>query len=408
MLPEVTPGAARGFPLFWTARGASQFGDQITLLALPWLVASTTNSPLATGLLEAAAFAPVLLFGFHLGALADRRSRRRSMVQADLFRIALLLTVPIAVALNGDVRLGQVIAVAFLVGIGQALFEASAQPFLADLVPKEELVKSNAKLSFTEGLAEVAGPALAGVLIAAIGASQALVVDAATFAISAIALLAVVKVSERIDTSGTPYRRAIRDGLRVLVRTPQLRALTGVQASANLGSGVFAGLLVFFLQRTLGLSGWHAGLVFAVNGAGGILAGVLASRVTARIGVARSVLAGVMSGGVGFLLVAVASPSSWPVLATAGMGIIGVGVVTAVIASSTLRQQLVPGEFLGRVTAGYRAVVNGSIAVGAVAGGAIGNWIGVRTGLLTGAGIYLIVGVAGLATALNVGDPVDT
>lgn len=404
MLFAVTPGAARRFPLFWTARGASQFGDQITLLALPWLVATTTKSPLATGLLEAAAFAPVLIFGLPLGALADRRSRRRSMIQADVFRIALLLSVPVAVTMHGDALLGHIIAVAFLAGLSQALFEASAQPFLADLVPPSALVACNARLSFTEGLAEVAGPALAGVLIAVIGASDALIVDAGTFAISAIALASVWKVTERIDLAPAKYRHAIREGLRVLFRTPRLRALTLVQAGANLGSGVFAGLLVFFLQQTLDLSGWHAGLVYATNGLGGILAGLVATRLTRRVGVARVVLVGVIIGGIGFGLTAIATPSTWPVSATIGMGVIGFGVVTAVIASATLRQQAVPGEVLGRVTASYRTVVNGAIAVGAVIGGAIGNWVGVREGLVIGTAVYLLAGITGLASSLNAPD----
>ncbi len=399
----------RGFPLFWVGRTASQFGDQITLLALPWLIADATASPLAVGALEAVAFAPMLLFGLPIGALADRRSRRRSMIESDVARALLIGFLPLSIlVLELGTSVAMVLVITFAIGVGNALFEASAQAFLPDLVPSDEIVKANARLSLTEGLAEVAGPATAGVLIAVLGASGALAVDAATFALSAIVLIALVGVRERFSIDTAPMRAAIREGLTFVTRHARLRTLTLVIAGSNLGSGMVAGLIVLFLQRTIGLEGWGAGIVYAVNGAGGVAASFVSQRLVARIGVSRTVLAGLTGGAAGFVLVAVTTAGWWFVTATAGMGLIGVGVVTSFIASASLRQRAVGAELLGRVTTSYRTVVNGAVALGALIGGVVGEFAGVRTALLLGAGIYVGVTVSAFRTVLNSPDAVES
>lgn len=402
-------GHLRGFPLFWAGRATSQFGDQITLLALPFLITDVTSSPLAVGALEAVAFAPMLLLGLPLGALADRRSRRRSMIQADVLRMLFVGSLPVLIiGLDLDTKIAYVLVIAFLVGLGNALFEASAQAFLTDLVPPVEIVRCNARLSLTEGIAEVVGPASAGVLIAALGATGALAIDAVTFGLSATALVAMVRVRERYSTAAPMMRTAIKEGLRIVVHEPRLRALTLVIAGSNLGSGIVAGLLILFLRRTVGLEGWGAGLLYALNGAGGIAASVVSQRLVSRIGVGRTVVSGMIGGAVGFCLLAVTSESTWYLTATLGMVLIGVGVVTAFIASASLRQRMVPSELLGRVTTSYRTVVNGAVALGALAGGVIGELIGVRPALLVGAGVYVAVTVSSFFTALNAPDEFDS
>lgn len=323
------------------------------------------------------------------------------MVEADLLRMVMLFTIPLSVALGLDTNLALVLAVAFLVGIGHALFEASAQAFLTDLVPRGEIVRSNARLSLTEGLAEVGGPLLAGGLIAALGATGAVTVDAATFALSALALIAVHRVTETVAPRSQAMRAAIGEGLRTLVRQPQLKALTVLQAAGNLCSGIVAGLAILFLQRTLGLSGWQAGIVYAANGLGGVAASLVCPRLTGRFGIGRTVLLGVLGAAVGFALLSVSTTATWAFLATGGMALVGVGVVTSIIASASLRQHLVPSAFLGRVTTSYRTVVNGAVALGALLGGVIGEIVGVRPALLVGSAAYLAVSAVGFATPLN-------
>ena len=395
----------RGFPLFWSARAASQFGDQITLIALPWLMAGSTGSPLATGALEAVAVAPVLFLGLPLGAFADRRSRRRSMIQADALRFVALLTIPVVAVVGDQAGAAQVLIVAFVVGIGTALFEASAQPFLTDLVEPRRLVTCNARISLTEGLAEVIGPVVGGLLIAGLGASGAVGADATTFVISGIAILCLHRVTERFSTAHTTYRFAIAEGLRLVAGLRRLRTLGLLQTGENFAAGMVLGLLVFFLQKVLGLGGFQAGLVYAANGVGGVAAGILAPRFTARIGVGRTQIWSEILAGVGFVILSTSTVDSWRVTATLGVGLVGLGVVTGIISSATLRQHLVPAELLGRVTTTFRTALSGGLALGALTGGIVGTFVGVRAGLVLGALIYLAVSLSGFFTSLNAPDP---
>lgn len=395
----------RGFPLFWSARAASQFGDQITLIALPWLIAGSTGSPLATGALEAVAVAPVLFLGLPLGAFADRRSRRRSMIQADALRFAALLTIPVVAAVGDQAGAAQVLIVAFVVGIGTALFEASAQPFLTDLVEPRRLVTCNARISLTEGLAEVVGPVVGGLLIAGLGASGAVGADATTFVISGIAILSLHRVTEHFSNAQATYRHAILEGLRLVAGLNRLRTLGMLQAGQNFAGGMVLGLLVIFLQRVLGLGGFQAGLVYAANGVGGVAAGLLAPRAAAWLGVGRThVWAGILAS-VGFVILPTSTVDSWRVTATLGVALVGLGVVTGIISGATLRQRLVPAELLGRVTTAFRTALSGGLALGALTGGIVGSLVGVRAGLVLGALIYLAVSLSGFFTSLNAPDP---
>jgi len=401
----VPVGQREGFRPFWAARAASQFGDEITILALPWLVAAETGSPLAVGLLEALVFAPVLLVGLPIGAWADRRSRKRSMIEADLVRLVLLVSIPAAVLAGLGANLGHVMVVAFLAGIGRIAFEASAQALLPDLVPQDQIVRANSRLSLTEGLAAVLGPATAGVLIATVGASGAIALDAVTFAISAGMLWLVWVARENYGAMRERMGTAIRAGLRATARNEFVKTLTLTIGAGNVASGIVIGMMTIFLQRTLHLDGWQAGIIYASNGVGAVVAASIAPRLSSRVGIARAVLFGLACATVGFLLVAVSETSTWFITATLGDALVGCGIVINIISSASLRQRTVPPELLGRVTVSYRLVVNGAVALGAVVGGVVGETVGVREAIGVGVAIYVVVAIGALRTCLNGPDP---
>ncbi len=383
----------------------SQFGDEITMLALPWLLAESTASPLAVGALEAFLFLPVAFFGLPIGVVADRRSRRLSMMQADVLRLVMLMSIALVAWFVGTPQLVHVLVAAFVIGIGHAFFEASAQAFLPDLVPPQAIVRANARLSFTEGLCVVAGPAAAGLLIALIGASGAVAVDAVTFGLSFGAIWLIGRTTETLSKTSKPMRAAMGDGLRLFRGQPHLRALTSVVAIANVGAAFITALAVFFFQQTLNLEGWQAGVIYSVNGFGGIAASLLVSRLSSRVGLGRTVVVGLGVATVGAALLPFATHATWFVLATLALTLIGFGVVSMIVASASLRQRLVPGELLGRVTATYRAVVNGALVIGALIGGLLGQFVGLRMALSTGAAIYGLAVVFALFTVLSGPDP---
>jgi MFS family permease len=382
----------------------SQFGDEITMLALPWLLAESTASPLAVGALEAFLFLPVVVFGLQLGVIADRRSRRISLMQADVLRFVMLMSIASVAWFWGGPYLAHILVAVFVIGTAHALFEASAQAFLTDLVPIQAIVRANARLSFTEGLCIVAGPAIAGLLIAFMGASGAIAIDALTFALSFVALLLIGRRPETFSATREPMRAAMGDGFRAIKSQPLLRALMEVIACSNIGAAFVTALAVFYFQRTLHLEGWQAGVVYSVNGIGAIAASLVIPRLSTRIGLGRTVVVGVVIAGVGAALLPLATQRTWFVFATLSLTLIGFGVVSLVVASTSIRQRLVPGELLGRVTASYRTVVNGALVIGALIGGTIGQFVGLRVALGTGAAIYGVAVIFALSSALNAPD----
>ncbi len=395
----------RGFGLFWAGRAASQFGDEITVLALPWLVAQETGSPFAVGSLEALVYVPALLFALPLGAWADRRSRKRSMIEADLIRMVLLGSIPIAVLAGFGPSLGLVMVVGFLAGMARILFEASAQAFLPDLVPQKGIVRANSRLSLTEGLATILAPVTAGLLIATVGASDAIGLDALTFAFSAGTLWLVWVERERFGVVREGMGSAMRAGVRATARNPFVRALTLTVGASNVGSGFVIGMMAIFLQQTLGLHGWQAGIVYASNGVGGVLAAAITPRLAPRMGIARPILVGLAVTTVGISLVSISTSATWYILTTVGDGLVGFGIVLIIISSASLRQRTVPSELLGRVTVSYRLVASGSIALGAFIGGIVGETVGVRQAIVVGAVIYAVVATMALRTCLNGPEP---
>lgn len=395
----------RGFNLFWAARAISQFGDEVSVLALPWLIAEMTSSPLAVALLEALVFAPVLLLGLPIGALADRRSRKRSMVESDLVRLLAVGSIPVAALIGLGTSLAHVLAVVVLAGTFRILFEASSQAALPDLVPAHAVVGSNARLAFTEGLAAICGPALAGVLIATIGTQGTVAVDALTFAISGCAIALVIIPRERHQRARESMGSAVRAGLAMVRGVRHLRTLTLVSGASNVAAGMAVGMSAIFFQRVLGVDGWEAGLVYGANGVGGVFGSMLSTHLIARIGLGRATLVGITSTATGILLLGLSAGASWFVTATTGSGAVGFGIAIAVIASASLRQRVVPSAMLGRVTSTYRLVVNGAIAFGAITGGLVAHSLGVRTAMIAAAGLMFVVVVAALATCLNGPDP---
>lgn len=392
---------SRGFPVFWFGQAVSQFGDEITLLALPWLLAETTASPLAVGALEAFSFLPVLVFGLAAGVIADRRSRRRSMLDADATRFVLYASIPIAAWITGDTLIAHVLVVAFCAGTARILFEASSQAFLPDLLKGQGLVQANSRLSTTEGLAIVLGPPLAGVLVAVFGAATAVALDSLTFLASFVAIACLTRVDERLGHRQPGEGFGFTDGLKAIRANRIIATSTLINSCANIASGMTAALLVFFLQRTLGLSGLQAGLVIGANGVGVLAAGRIGRLSSRRFGLGRTIVVGQAVAATGVVTLAAASGAYAAPIAAGGLALLGFGVIMTIVASVSLRQYLIPGPLLGRVTATYRTSLHGAMALGAFTGGAVGEFVGVREALWVAASIFVLVALTALMSPLR-------
>jgi len=229
----------RRFRRFWAGQSVSQCGDRITELALPLIAISALNaSANQVAWLTALIWTPNLLAIF-LGAWVDHRAhKRRLLILADLVRAAVLLSVPAAYLLAA-VTLGQLYAVALLMGTAGVLFNTAYPPFFARLVPQASYVDANSKLSASRSASYVAGPAIGGALIQALTAPVTVVVDALTFLVSAV-LVGRVSVDEPSAVFGNAAAPSLlqraREGLSFVVRHPVLRATLGCAARSPLSA----------------------------------------------------------------------------------------------------------------------------------------------------------------------------
>src|ERR671934_866223 len=151
------------FMRVWAGSTISLVGDQVTLLALPWLVFQLPRSPLQLGIVTALQGLPFLLFTLIAGVYADRWDRRIVMLTADVVRFAVLATVPLAWAFH-VLTIWQLYVVAFIHGTGRVWFDVAQYALLPGIVRSEQLVDANSKFFTTEGASGLLGPSAGGVL----------------------------------------------------------------------------------------------------------------------------------------------------------------------------------------------------------------------------------------------------
>ena len=220
------------FVKLWVGSTVSGFGAQITFLALPLAaVLALDATPLEMGLLAAAGSVPALMFGLGTGVWVDRVKKRPVMIVADYGRAILIWTVPVA-AVFQLLNIWRLYFVAFAMGAFNMLFTVANRSMLPTLVGRAELVEANGKLEVGRSSAQVVGPGIAGILIRAFRAPIALVVDAVTFVVSAVAVQ-TIRTTEPESAPSMGESRFIREamvGLKLIARSQVLLPIVVVVA----------------------------------------------------------------------------------------------------------------------------------------------------------------------------------
>ncbi len=377
----------RNYRLIWSAASVSAFGTQITLLALPLLAAVTLHaSPLEMGVLAAAQNSAVPVFGLFAGVLADRRARKPLMMSADLGRALLLLTIPIAWWAD-QLSVPLLIVVSFLSGGFGVLFDVTQQAVVPGIVKRDELVEANGKIYLSESAADLGGPGLSGLLVQLIGAPLAILLDAASYLVSGLTL-ARLRLADAapasLEAGFRSMRREISEGFRTFRSIPILRTMSYSVAAGNLFENARSAILVLFMTRELGFSAALVGVVYAIGGAGFFAGALLPSWVARRAGLGRAIVIGLLLLWVGDLLFPLAGgpkPVAFAILAAA-MFIFGFGGSIFDVNQFSLRQAVTPDRARGRVNATIRVLIRGIAPVGALLGGVIAEFAGLRAALI--------------------------
>jgi MFS family permease len=374
------------FMRLWSAQTISQFGSQITYLALPLAAIVVLDaSAFEVAALAAIEWAPWLLFSLPVGAWVDRLPRRPILVLADVGRALVLVSVPLAYAAD-VLTIWQLYAVGFVTGVLTVFFDVAYQSYLPSLVDRGQLQEGNSKLEISRSGAQLAGPGFAGVLVDLVTAPAAIVADAVSFVASALFLGAIRREEKPLQREQrTRLRVDIAEGLRYVLMHPVLRPSMAFVAVVNFFGQVLSSILLVYAVRDLQLSPAEIGFGFGLGNVGFLIGAALSTRISNRVGVGRTLVGAAALGGWPLLLVPLAPQAvALPILIAAFALSSFAGVVYNVVGLS-LMQAITPGRLLGRMNASRRFVVWGTIPLGALAGGALASVIGLRETLFVGA-----------------------
>jgi predicted MFS family arabinose efflux permease len=373
----------------FAAQTISRWGDTFNTVALVVLVFRLTGSGLGVSGAVIAEIAPVLLLAPLAGAIIDRLPRIRVLIAADLWRMTLAALLPLV-----DQHLAAVYAVAFGVAAGTVCFNPAASSVLPSTVDEEELVAANSGLWSAAVISQITLAPLAGVLVATLGVAPAFLLNAASFAASALLLSGLHLPGPPAATAAGSWLARMGEGARLMRSDRLLRLLAVVQLLAALSAGATSALLVVLAGRHLGVGPGGFGMLLAAIGVGAGLGPLLLARLVSNPRRPALVFGPLLLRGLVDLLLA--STRSLPI-AMGALAAYGVGTSTGMVTYSSLLQAEVTPQARGRVFAGFDLLWQAGRLTSLVLGGIAADALGIRAIYYLGGLLLLVAGTPGFA-----------
>ncbi|HET7699486.1 MAG TPA: MFS transporter [Candidatus Limnocylindria bacterium] len=394
----------------WAGQTVSELGTVVTRTAIPLVALLVLGAgPTEMALLVVSASSAVLIVGLVAGVWVDRLPRRPLLIWSDVVRAALLLSIPLAHGF-GALRIEHLYFVMFLEACLGALFDAAYPAYVPSLIGADRVLDGNSKLATSSSIAEIGGPGLAGGLVQLISAPLAILVDAVSFVVSAISLVAI-----RTPEPPRPLRELrltviaeVREGLAVVRRHALIFPLALNNVVEHFFGSFYAVLYSIYLLDELHLEPFLLGIVISAGGVGSLVGSLAAGRVAGVLGVGRAIVVmGLASSALGVLTPLAQGPLAVATLMVFLPQLIGDGLKTVQgIGEITLRQRVVPDRVLGRVNATMEVLSHGVGPFGALVAAVVAEAFGVRAGIAVGwAGLALSNVILLLSPVRRVGDP---
>lgn len=371
--------ANRNYRLLFTASAVSNLGDGISALAFPWLATLITRDPVMIALVAAATRLPWFLFAIPAGVITDRFNRQRLMVQADILRLILTCGV-VALILSGPAlplpdTAGQaqtlilgLCAAAFLLGSAEVIRDNVAQTALPSIVAKVDLEAANGQMwSIEQIMGQFVGPPLAGLLIA-LAVPLPFAVDAATFAIAAWCVWLIAMPPRAVAKMPSGFWLQMKEGIIWIYAHKLILRLAIMLGALNMLHMIALTVLVLFSQEILNLGAAGHGILLTAGAAGGVLGGLLAPRVVARIGPDTSVKIALLTFPLPYIAIFLTSN---PYVVAAALFVEMLAAILWNVVTVSLRQRTIPDNLLGRVNSIYRFFGWGTMPIGALIGGVL-------------------------------------
>lgn len=379
----------------WAANGFSNLGDGLYQITLPLIAVQLTSSPTRIATLSVMLSLPWLLFALQAVSIVDRFDRHKVMLWVTGGRVVLLFVLTLAVILN-FISLPLLYAVAFLLGVGETLVDTALTSIVPSIVSKDRLNWANAHITAAQTVTNTfIGPPLAGFL-AGIGFAFATGSNTFLYLSAGFALLLIrgtFAASSHPDSSTNQNLWAhLTGGIRFLWDDRLIRDLTLFTASMNIFWAGWSALLVLYAVKPgpMRLNEFEFGLLLTAMAVGGLLGSMIADPLQKRIGT-RNALVLDFVGTILLLGVPARTTNAWVV--GASVFIAGLGASVWVILVASIRQQVVPGDLLGRVYSASRFISWGIGPIGATLAGLVAEIWGIRT-------MFTIGGLASIVTLL--------
>jgi MFS family permease len=384
--------AHRDFRLLLVGQTTSQFGTQVSGIAIPLLAVLTLDaSPFELGLVTASGTLAFALIGLPAGAWLDRWRRRPILVASDLVRTVLLATIPLG-ALLGFLTIPYLVAVSLLIGFARVFFDVGYQSYLPSVIGRHQVLAGNSAMETIRASGQVVGPGIGGALVSLIGAANVVLIQAVTFAVSAASLLAIRAREPAIVVPPEAPRllAQIVEGLSFVRHNRILRSMAIASAASNFSFAAAAAVSFIFLSRTLELSATAIGLIIAAGSVTVVLGAAFTPKLSRLVGSARIIWLSLAVTGPIALVGPLAQPGWLVVLVIVSIASGEFGQIIYAITNVSLRQRLCPDRMLGRVNATMRFLIMGLFPLGALLGGILGEVIGLRGTLWVAGGIIVL------------------
>lgn len=392
---------SESFLRYWRATAVSGLGTYVTVFALQALVVLTLDGTAAdVGWLNAARWLPYLTFGLVVGALVDGRRRLPLMVRTDVAQAVLLLVIPVLWWLDA-LSLPVLLAVVFAYGTAAVVNMAATMSLLPRLVERGQLQSAHARVDGADAVSSTAGPALGGLLVSAVGAPLAVVLDSVTYLYSALTLRRI-ELDEPPPRTGVTARGLVREvveGVRWAYGGSGLRTLAIATHGWFVGNAIVGVVLAPYAFLVLDLSAAELGLVGAAGGVGAVLGAAITTAVGRRLGTGRTIILCHLLTTGAVVTMTLAGPTSYAAWVLGlGQGIYGLAMGMSNSHEMSYRQLVTPDELQARTNTTLRSLNRAVVVVVAPIAGLLADAVGIRTMLVVAAVAFAAVALGLAAT----------